>query len=100
MVLQKFILAVLEPHIEGSVTVNTGNVGIAPTITEKVAVAAVHGEFETVIVNVTVLPASPAADVYVGVNDPCPAVIEPAPFSVQLIVPLDELAPLTVAVPP
>ena len=64
-----------------------------------VAVAAVHGLLETVMVKVTVLPASPAAGVYVGVKVVAPAVIEPAPFSVHKIVPLDELAPLTVAVP-
>ena len=73
-------------------------VGVGLTITEYVAVAAVH-ELETVRVNVTVLPASPAAAVYVGVNVVAPDVIEPAPFSVHSIVPLDEVAPLTVAVP-
>jgi hypothetical protein len=51
----------------------------------------------TVIVKVTGVPASPAAAVYVGVNVVA-SVIEPAPFSVQRIVPLVELAPLTVAV--
>ena len=51
------------------------------------------------MVNVTVLPPSPAAGVYTGVSDVAPEVIEPAPFSVQAIVPLDELAPITVAVP-
>ena len=53
---------------------------------------------ETVIVNVTVFPASPAAAVYVGVN-----VVsfesDPEPLCVQRIVPFEELAPLTVAVP-
>ena len=52
----------------------------------------------TVIVKVTVVPASAAAAVYVGVKDVSPAVIEPAPFSVHKIVPLAEVAPLTVAV--
>ena len=74
-------------------------VGVALTFTVYVAVAAVHGLLETVMVKVTVLPASPAAGVYVGVKVVAPAVIEPAPFSVHKIVPLDELAPLTVAVP-
>ena len=52
----------------------------------------------TVIVKVTAFPASPAAAVYIGVNEVSPEVIEPAPFSVHAIVPLLELAPLTVAV--
>ena len=47
---------------------------------------------------VIVFPASPAAGVYVGVNVVLPAVIEPAPFSVQSIVPFVSDAPLTVAV--
>ena len=63
------------------------------------AVAAVHGLLLTVMVIVTVLPASPAAGVYVGVKDVEPPVIVPAPFSVHKIVPFVELAPLTVAVP-
>ena len=50
------------------------------------------------MVNVTVVPASPAAGVYTGVSVDAPEVIEPAPLSVQAMVPLDELAPLTVAV--
>ena len=53
----------------------------------------------TVIVKVTVLPASPAAAVYTGVNVVAPDVIDPAPFSVHAIVPFEEVAPLTVAVP-
>ena len=61
--------------------------------------AAVHGLFVTVIVSVTVLPASPAAGVYTGVSVVAPEVIEPAPFSVQAMVPFDELAPLIAAVP-
>ena len=47
----------------------------------------------TVIVKITVVPASPAAAVYVGVNVAAPAVIEPAPFSVQEIVPFVADAP-------
>ena len=64
--------------------------------------AEVQGLLETVIVKVTVLPASPAADVYVGVSEVPPAVIDPAPFSVHNIVPLEEVAapPGTVYVPP
>jgi hypothetical protein len=49
------------------------------------------------MVSVTVVPASPAAGVYTGVSVVAPEVIEPEPFSVQAIVPLDELAPLMVA---
>ena len=60
--------------------------------------AAVHGALDTVSVNVTVLPASPAAAVYVGVSVVA-LVNEPAPLCVHNIVPLDELAPLTVADP-
>jgi hypothetical protein len=86
-------------------THNTGEDEAAPTVlfadttTEYVAVAAVQGLLETVIVKVTVFPASPAAAVYVGVNVVAPRVMEPAPFSVQAIVPFDEVTPLTVAVP-
>ena len=72
-------------------------VGAATTLTVYVAVAFGHPGFETVIVSVTV--ESPAAGVYVGETVPCPAVIEPAPFSVQTIVPLVAVAPETVAVP-
>ena len=42
----------------------------------------------TVIVKVTVLPLSPEAAVYVGVNEFAPAVILPAPLVTQLGVPL------------
>ena len=42
----------------------------------------------TVIVNVTVLPASPDAAVYVGIKVFAPLVMEPAPFATQLGVPL------------
>ena len=73
-------------------------VGCAFTITEYVAVAAVHGALDTVKVNVTVLPASPAAAVYVGVSVVA-LVNEPVPLCVHNMVPLDELAPLTVADP-
>jgi hypothetical protein len=48
-----------------------------------VAMASVQGLLETVRVNVTVLPASPGAGVYVGVSELAPAVIEPTPFSVH-----------------
>ena len=51
------------------------------------------------MVNVTVVPASPESGVYTGASVVAPEVIEPAPFSVQAIEPLVELAPLTVAVP-
>ena len=51
----------------------------------------------TVIVKVTAVPASPAAAVYVGVNV-VEFVNEPKPLVVHTIVPLLELAPLTVAV--
>jgi hypothetical protein len=77
-------------------------VGVAFTITEKVAEAvAGEQEFElvTVIVSVTVVPASPAAAVYVGVKVVDPEVIDPEPSSVHSMVPLVALAPLTVADP-
>ena len=80
-------------HVE--IAVPATAVGKAKTLTVYVAVAAVHVPLETVIVKVTSFPASPAAAVYVGVNVPCPAVMDPAPFSVQTIVPLDDEAPLT-----
>ena len=51
----------------------------------------------TVIVNVTVFPASPTAAVYVGVKVVF-ALIVPKPLCVQAIVPFDEVAPLTIAV--
>ncbi len=54
----------------------------------------------TVIVKVTVFPASPACEVYVGDTVAPPLVIEPAPFSVHEIVPLEAEIPLTVAEPP
>ena len=76
-------------------------VGNASTFTVYVARAVCEAHafvLVTVIVKVTADPASPAAAVYVGVNEVEPKVIEPAPFSVQAIVPLLELAPLTVAV--
>ena len=73
-------------------------VGDAFTTTVYVAVAAVHGLLDTVSVKVTVLPASPAAGVYVGVNVVA-LLNEPAPLCVQSIVPFDDVAPLTVAVP-
>jgi hypothetical protein len=63
-----------------------------------VAVAGVQGAFETVMVRVTVLPASPAAELYVGVKVVA-FVNDPAPFSVHKMVPLEELAPLTVDAP-
>ena len=75
-----------------------GVAGKPTTIIEYVAVAAVQGLLETVIVKVIVFPTSPATAVYVGVNVVAP-VIEPPPFSVHNIVPFDEVAPLTVAVP-
>ncbi len=74
-------------------------VGDPNTMIEYTAVAFVHGLLETVIVNVTVLFASPAAAVYVGVRVVAPAVIEPAPSCVHTIVPFAEAAPLTTAVP-
>ncbi|MNQ83997.1 hypothetical protein D3C85_991140 [compost metagenome] len=52
----------------------------------------------TVIVIVTVVPASAAVGVYVGVSVFTPAVIVPAPFSVHNMVPLVAVAPVTVAV--
>jgi len=52
----------------------------------------------TVMVRVTVVPASPTAAVYTGVKVVAPEVMEPVPLCVHKIVPLDELAPLTVAV--
>ena len=73
-------------------------VGEPFTITEYVAIAGVQGLLETVMVKVTVFPASPAAAVYVGVRVLAPEVIDPAPLSVHAIVPLDDVAPLTVAV--
>ena len=73
-------------------------VGCAFTITEYVAVATAQGLLETVIVKVTVFPASPAAAVYVGVNV-IALVNDPVPLCVHNIVPLEELAPLTVAIP-
>ena len=77
----------------------TVTVLLADTTNVYVAVAAEQELLETVIVKVTVFPASPAAAVYVGVNVVVPEVIDPAPFSVQAIVPFDDVAPLTVAVP-
>jgi hypothetical protein len=50
------------------------------------------------MVRVTVLPPSPAAAVYVGVNVVA-LVKEPVPLCDQEMVPFVELAPLTVAVP-
>ncbi len=58
-----------------------------------------HGLLETIMDNVTVVPASPGAAVYVGVNVVEPAVMEPLPFSDHEIVPLEDVASLTVAVP-
>ena len=52
----------------------------------------------TVIVKVTVLPASPAAAVYKGVNVFDPEVMDHAPFSVHIIVPFEVAEPLIVAV--
>ena len=49
----------------------------------------------TVRVKVTTLPASPTAGVYVGVSVVASAVIEPAPFSVQSMVPFADVAPAT-----
>ena len=60
--------------------------------------AAVQGLFDTVMVKVTVLPPSPAAAVYTGVKVVAPDK-EPEPLCVHNIVPLEEVAPLTVAVP-
>ncbi len=75
-------------------------VGKGLTFTVWIAVAVIAGVHAivlvTVIVKVTVVPASPAAAVYVGVKVVAPAVIEPAPFSVHKIVPLEEDAPETV----
>ena len=56
-----------------------------------------QGLFETVMVNVTVLPPSAAAAVYVGVSVVALDRL-PAPLCVQSIVPLLELAPLTMTV--
>ena len=76
-------------------------VGKGSIITVYVAVA-VNGTHSlllvTVMVNVTVVPASPGAGVYTGVRVDPPDVIEPAPFSVHAIVPFVAVAPLTVAV--
>ena len=91
--------SMLEP-LQIVVALDVTDVGVdgkAFTITVYVAVAAPQS-FNTVIVKVTVFPASPAAGVYTGVNVVAPEVIEPAPFSVQAIVPFDDVAPLTVAV--
>ena len=49
------------------------------------------------MVKVTVFPPSPDCAVYVGFNAVEFEVIEPAPFSVHNIVPLAEVAPLTIA---
>ena len=77
-------------------------VGNAFTFTVYVAVAVIgvlHATvLVTVIVKVTAVPASPAAAVYTGAVVVPPDVIVPDPFSVHAIVPLLELAPLTVAV--
>ena len=91
------ILTVPVPHLD-PLTGDEGATGLAETTTVYVAIAAVHGLFVTVMVNVTVVPASPAAGVYTGVSVAPPEVIDPAPLSVQAMVPLDELAPLIVAV--
>jgi hypothetical protein len=88
------------PAVEQVVmSVPAAAVAAAFTNTVYVAVAAVQGLLDTVIVKITVCPASPAAAVYVGVSVVAPDVIEPAPFSVHAIVPLLDVAPLTVAVP-
>ena len=62
------------------------------------AVAAVHGALETVSVNVTDVFSSPAPGVYVGAIVVA-LVKEPCPLCVHKMVPFDEVAPLTVAVP-
>ena len=76
-------------------------VGNGFTVIVYIAVAAgIHAgvnELVTVIVNVTVLPASDVLEVYVGFIVPCPFVIVPAPLWVQKMVPFAALAPLTVA---
>ncbi len=51
---------------------------------------------DTVSVNVTVFPASAVTELYVGVNVVA-LLIVPFPLCVHSIVPLEELAPLTVA---
>ena len=71
-------------------------VGDAVTVNAFVSTALAHVPLLTVIVKVTTLPASAGAGVYTGVNVVAPAVILPAPFSVQRIVPFAELAPDTV----
>lgn len=89
----EFWQAIVEPLMEAVGTGFTIRVYVA------VAVCGAHALLlVTVIVKVTVFPASAAAAVYVGVKVVAPAVIEPAPFSDQEIVPFDEVAPLTVAV--
>ena len=95
----KLIFVVPVSHIGELAALAAPGTVVVSTFTVYVAVAAVHGALLTVIVKVTVFPASPIADVYVGVNVLAPDVILPAPFSVHNIVPLLELAPLTVAVP-
>ena len=62
------------------------------------AVAFVQGLLETVRVNITVLPASPAAAVYVGVSVVA-LLNEPIPLCVNNMATLEDVAPLTVAVP-
>ena len=68
------------------------------TLTEYVAVAFAQGLLLTVMVNVTVWPASPITAVYTGLVV-APEVMEPNPLCVQAIVPFVADAPLTVDVP-
>jgi len=91
----------VDPEQIDCVKVAFVTVGISLTTTAYEAVADPPQELllVTVIVNVTVFPASAKVELYVGVND-VELVIVPLPLCAQVIVPFAEDAPLTVAEAP